>query len=121
MSQGKLCQVIEGEVQDVAVDLRVGSPTYGQAYSAILSGEIHNQIWIPVGFAHGFAVLSESAIFHYKCTTAYSKSSERTLLFNDPVLQIDWLVRNPILSEKDLQGVPLAGLPIDFYFYEAGG
>jgi dTDP-4-dehydrorhamnose 3,5-epimerase len=101
-AQGKLCQVIEGEVLDVAVDIRFGSPTYGKYFSQILNSEKKLQLWIPVGFAHGFSVLSEEAIFSYKCTNYYSKAHERTILFNDTNLKINWKVKNPIVSEKDL-------------------
>jgi dTDP-4-dehydrorhamnose 3,5-epimerase len=100
-AQGKLCEVIHGKVLDVAVDLRKASPTFGKYTAAELSEENHRQIWIPPGFAHGFSVLSDEAIFHYKCSQFYSKEHERALYYADPDLGIDWKVKNPIVSEKD--------------------
>lgn len=117
-AQGKLCQVIKGEVLDVAVDLRKNSPTFGKYYSIILSEENHYQLWIPEGFAHGFSVLSDEAIFHYKCSNFYNKASERALLYNDPTLNIDWKVESPIVSEKDKQGMLFSELPIYFIYRE---
>lgn len=101
-AQGKLCQVLLGSVIDVAVDIRFGSPTFGKYYSIELSSTNNKQLWIPPGFAHGFSVLSEKATFHYKCSAYYSKEHERSIRFNDPVLNIDWNVNNPIISPKDL-------------------
>lgn len=101
-AQGKLCQVLYGKVLDVAVDLRYGSPTYAKHYALELSDENNLQFWIPPGFAHGFAVLSEFAIFSYKCTQFYSKEFERAIRYNDPNLNINWMVERPILSNKDL-------------------
>lgn len=101
-AQGKLCQVISGRVLDVAVDVRPGSETFGKYFSIELSGANHRQIWIPDGFAHGFSVLSEEAVFLYKCTNYYNKKSETSILYNDPELGIDWKINNPIVSEKDL-------------------
>jgi dTDP-4-dehydrorhamnose 3,5-epimerase len=100
-AQGKLCQVIYGKVLDVAVDLRRNSPTFGKYTGAELSDENHCQIWIPVGFAHGFSVLSDEAIFHYKCTQVYSKEYERTLYYADESIAIEWKVANLIVSDKD--------------------
>jgi dTDP-4-dehydrorhamnose 3,5-epimerase len=100
-AQGKLCEVLFGKVLDVAVDIRRGSPTFGKYTSAELSEENHRQIWIPAGFAHGFSVLSDEAIFHYKCSQFYSKEYERALYYADPDLAIDWGIKNPIVSEKD--------------------
>jgi dTDP-4-dehydrorhamnose 3,5-epimerase len=100
-AQGKLCQVLFGEVLDVGVDIRKNSPTFGKHFSVELSDQNHLQIWIPPGFAHGFSVLSKEAIFHYKCTNFYHKESERTILFSDPALGINWKVKNPVVSEKD--------------------
>lgn len=102
-TQGKLCQVLSGKVLDVAVDVRKGSETFGKYFSIELSEENHIQLWIPKGFAHGFSVLSEDAIFSYKCTELYYKESERAILFNDSELGIDWKVKAPIVSEKDLK------------------
>jgi dTDP-4-dehydrorhamnose 3,5-epimerase len=115
-AQGKLCQVILGKVVDIVVDIRFGSPTFGKHQSIILSDENHHQAWIPPGFAHGFAVLSDEAVFHYKCTAYYSKEDERTLLYNDPVLQIDWLVDDPLVSDKDRSGKKLADINKDFTY-----
>lgn len=116
-AQGKLCQVIQGEVLDIAVDLRFNSPTFGKYFSIVLSEENHLQLYIPEGFAHGFSVLSDEAIFHYKCTNFYNKESERTILFNDEKLNIDWKVENPNLSEKDLKGMKFSELP-KYFIYE---
>ena len=99
--QGKLVRVVKGEVYDVAVDIRQGSPTFGQWDAVILSGENKTQFWVPPGFAHGFVVLSETADFEYKCTDYYDPSDEGSLLWSDPVLNIPWPVDNPQLSEKD--------------------
>ena len=99
--QGKLVQAVEGEVFDIAVDIRPDSPTFGRSVSVILSKENHRQMYIPSGFAHGFCVLSESAVFSYKCTDYYARSSEGGVLWSDPDLAIDWPVSDPLLSEKD--------------------
>jgi len=115
-AQGKLCQVIKGEVLDVAVDLRFNSPTFGKHFSLKLSEQNHLQLWIPEGFAHGFSVLSEEAIFHYKCTNFYNKESERVIIYNDSDLGIDWLVENPIVSEKDKSGMLFKDLPKYFIY-----
>lgn len=105
-AQGKLVRVIQGSVLDVAVDIRAGSPTYGQHYSIVLSSSNHLQFWIPQGFAHGFLTLEDETIFSYKCTNVYDKESEGGLMFNDPTLNIQWDIDNPILSEKDMNYVP---------------
>ncbi len=115
-AQGKLCQVISGSVLDVAVDIRYGSPTYGKYFSIILSEQAHNQLWIPPGFAHGFSVLSEEAVFSYLCTNYYNKESERTIIYNDKNLNINWQVDNPIVSEKDLKGKAFNQIQKDFIF-----
>ncbi|MEZ9107099.1 dTDP-4-dehydrorhamnose 3,5-epimerase [Vibrio cyclitrophicus] len=99
--QGKLVTVTSGEVFDVAVDLRVESPTFGQYESVILSGENHIQFYVPPGFAHGFVVLSETADFLYKCTNYYDPEDESGVIWNDEELSINWPITNPILSEKD--------------------
>ena len=114
MAQGKLCYVITGKVLDVAVDIRFGSPTFGKHITHILNSQNKNQIWIPPGFAHGFSVLSDETIFVYKCTQLYSKVHERAILYNDPELGIDWQVKNPIISEKDLKGKLLKEIEKDF-------
>ena len=114
--QGKLCQVIEGEVLDVAVDIRFGSPTFGKHFSLNLNSELKNQLWIPPGFAHGFSVLSEEAIFSYKCSNYYGKEHERSVIYNDSDLNIDWKVEKPIVSEKDLKAPKFKGINRDFEY-----
>jgi dTDP-4-dehydrorhamnose 3,5-epimerase len=104
-AQGKLVQVLQGEVFDMAVDIRQGSPTFGQWYGAILSEANHHQLWVPEGFAHGFCVTSDMALFSYKCTEFYNPATEFSLRWDDPDLAITWPVENPILSAKD-QGAP---------------
>lgn len=115
-AQGKLCQVIQGRVLDVAVDIRFGSPTFGEYVKVELSDENHYQLWIPAGFAHGFSVLSDETIFHYKCTNYYSKKDERSILFNDPDLNIDWQVDKVEVSEKDLRGVRFKDIEKNFHY-----
>ena len=108
-TQGKLVRVTSGEVFDVCVDLRRSSPTFGKSVSVILSAENHRQLWVPPGFAHGFLVTSDSAEFLYKTTDYYAPQFERSLLWNDPVLGIEWpLQQEPLLSVKDKAGIPLA-------------
>jgi dTDP-4-dehydrorhamnose 3,5-epimerase len=109
--QGKLVQVLQGEVFDVAVDIRLGAPTFGQWYGAILSEENHHQLWIPEGFAHGFCVTSNTALFAYKCTDFYNPQAEFSLRWDDPDLGIDWPIGNPVLSAKDQAGVLLKDFP----------
>jgi dTDP-4-dehydrorhamnose 3,5-epimerase len=107
-AQGKLVRVVEGEVLDVAVDVRRSSPTFGGWEAVRLSGENKRMLWIPVGFAHGFRVISESAQVLYKATDYYAPEHERTLAWNDPDLKIDWeLAGDPIVSAKDQRGVAL--------------
>jgi dTDP-4-dehydrorhamnose 3,5-epimerase len=115
-AQAKLVRCIEGEVLDVVVDIREGSPTYGQSMSILLSAENKKQLYIPRGFAHGFLVLSETAEFFYKCDNFYSKESEGGVLFNDPALNIDWQfdLSLAILSEKDKVN-PTFGNHLKFY------
>ena len=108
--QGKLVRVVRGEVYDVAVDIRSGSSTYGQWEAVILSEENKTQFWVPPGFAHGFAVLSETADFEYKCTDYYDPSDEGSLLWNDPDLNIPWPIDNPKLSKKDSNATLLVDL-----------
>ena len=115
-AQGKLCQVLEGEVLDVAVDIRFNSPTYGKHFAQILNSDLKTQIWIPKGFAHGFSVLSDEAVFSYKCTNYYSKIHERVILFNDPDLKIDWKIDNPTVSEKDLNATKFKDIERDFVY-----
>ncbi|MFC2094485.1 dTDP-4-dehydrorhamnose 3,5-epimerase [Bacteroidota bacterium] len=118
-AQGKLCHVIKGKVLDVAVDIRFDSPTFGQYISIELTGEDKTQLWIPPGFAHGFAVLSDEVLFVYKCTNYYSKPDERAILYNDPQLKIDWKVENPIVSEKDLNAKLFKEIQADFVYSPA--
>ena len=101
--QSKLVRVVQGEVLDVAVDIRVGSPTFGKHVSVVLSGDNHLQLFIPRGFAHGFSVLSPDAVFQYKCDNFYAPSEEGAIAWDDPALGIDWMVprTDAILSGKD--------------------
>jgi dTDP-4-dehydrorhamnose 3,5-epimerase len=115
-AQGKLCQVLTGSVMDVAVDIRSGSPTYGKHVAVELTGANHKQIWIPPGFAHGFSVLEDDTIFSYKCTAFYSKIDERAILYNDAELNIDWKIKEPIVSEKDLEAKKFSEIEIDFKY-----
>jgi dTDP-4-dehydrorhamnose 3,5-epimerase len=103
--QGKLVYVIEGEVFDVAVDVRVGSPTFGRWVGFMLSGQSKRQLYIPPGFAHGFCVTSEYALFAYKCTEPYRPETELGVLWSDPAIGIRWPTSTPILSDKD-RGYP---------------
>lgn len=112
--QAKLCRVIEGAVLDVVVDIRLNSPCFGKWVSVVLSAENHSLIYIPPGFAHGFLVLSESALFSYKCSEFYDQEDERGIAWDDPDLNISWGVVNPVLSEKDKQYLPLAKVPRQF-------
>jgi dTDP-4-dehydrorhamnose 3,5-epimerase len=108
--QGKLVRVAAGEIWDVAVDLRRGSPSFGRWTAAVLDARSRRMLWIPPGFAHGFLVLSEYAEVLYKATDFYAPEHERTLLWNDPALAIGWpLAGEPVLADKDRRGVPLAG------------
>ena len=102
-AQAKLVQVLKGEVYDVAVDIRRGSPTFGQYVSVILSGENKKQMFIPKGFAHGFCVLSENALFMYKCSDYYNAQNEAGIFWSDSDIAIDWPVKEPCLSEKDIK------------------
>lgn len=102
--QGKLVRVVQGEVWDVAVDLRKSSPTFGQWCAFTLNAENKHMVYVPPQFAHGFCVVSETAEFVYKCTDMYSPADERCILWNDSQLAIPWPIKEPILSPKDLQG-----------------
>ncbi|HRH77118.1 MAG TPA: dTDP-4-dehydrorhamnose 3,5-epimerase, partial [Cellvibrionaceae bacterium] len=105
-AQGKLVRVVQGEVWDVAVDIRRSSPTFGKWVGVILSAENNCQLWVPAGFAHGFVVLSETAEFLYKTTDYYAPAHERCIAWNDPTLAIEWPIEGaPSLSTKDAQGV----------------
>jgi dTDP-4-dehydrorhamnose 3,5-epimerase len=115
--QGKLVQVLSGEILDVAVDIRIGSATFGRWHGEVLTGENCKQVYIPEGFAHGFCVISQTALFSYKCTDFYSPSTEGGVLWSDPDIGIDWQVNEPILSPKDsayprLKDIPRQRLPI---------
>jgi dTDP-4-dehydrorhamnose 3,5-epimerase len=102
--------VVEGEVFDVAVDVRVGSPSFGKWAGTHLSSRDHRQMYIPPGFAHGFCVVSDHALFAYKCTEAYLPQHEVGVAWNDPALAIPWPVSQPIISEKDHRFLPLAAI-----------
>jgi dTDP-4-dehydrorhamnose 3,5-epimerase len=115
-AQGKLCQVLQGRVLDVAVDIRFGSPTFGKTFSIELSDENKIQFWLPPGFAHGFSVLSETALFQYKCTNYYSKKDERCIIYNDDQLEINWMVKNPIISNKDKLGTRFQDIKKEFIY-----
>jgi len=114
--QAKLVMVTRGRVLDVAVDLRRGSPTFGQHIAAELSHENKHILYIPVGFAHGFSVLSEDACFQYKCSDYYLPQGERGLRWDDPALGIDWKVADPILSDKDQEQPLLSDISEDDLF-----
>ncbi len=115
--QGKLVTVLQGEVYDVAVDIRRGSPTFGRWEAVILSAENKRQFWIPEGFAHGFAVLSERALFSYLCTDVYQPDFDAGVRWNDADIAVDWPISGPILSVKDkvtplLKDIPEERLPV---------
>ena len=110
--QGKLVRVVKGKVYDVAVDIREGSTTFGQWEAVILSEENKIQFWVPPGVAHGFVVLSETADFEYKCTDYYDPSDEGSILWNDPDLNIPWLIDDPNLSDKDANAEKLVDLKL---------
>jgi dTDP-4-dehydrorhamnose 3,5-epimerase len=109
-AQGKLVRVVRGAALDVAVDIRNNSRTYGQWESVVLSAENKQMLWIPEGFAHGFLTLEDNTIFQYKCTNYYNKESELGIIWNDPDLNIDWGIANPLVSDKDLKGLFLKDL-----------
>jgi dTDP-4-dehydrorhamnose 3,5-epimerase len=117
-SQSKLVSVVEGRVYDVAVDIRVGSPTYGKWYGVELDADSKTQFLIPRGFAHGFSVLSETAVFTYKCDNLYNAQLEGGVMYNDPTLNIDWGIPadKQIISEKDLKHPLLEDLKTNFVF-----
>jgi dTDP-4-dehydrorhamnose 3,5-epimerase len=114
--QGKLLQVLQGEVFDVAVDIRRNSPTFGRWHGERLSSENKRQFYVPPGFAHGFVVLSEIALFHYKCTHSYSPKDELAIRWDDPDIGIDWPLKDPLLSERDAKGVWLRDAPRERLF-----
>lgn len=105
--QGKLVSVVRGEVLDVAVDVRIGSPDFGRWCGVVLSDCNHRQLYIPPGFAHGFVVISDSADFVYKCTEYYHPEDEKGIIWNDPEIGIEWGVSDPELSQKDLSNMTL--------------
>ena len=117
-AQDKLVRVVYGKVIDYAIDVRFGSPTFGKYYSIELTGENFLQFFIPKGFAHGFVVLSDLAIFEYKCSAYYSKKDERGIIYNDPTLNIDWGIKNPIVSEKDLMLPTFEKIKKEFLYNE---
>jgi len=109
--QAKLVTVLDGTVWDVAVDIRGESPTFGEWFGIELSGESYRQLYVPQGFAHGFVVLSDTALFHYKCSAPYNPDAEQSILWNDADLAIEWPVETPILSEKDGSAPLIEELP----------
>lgn len=120
-AQSKLVRVVEGRVLDVAVDIRRGSPTFGRHVAVELTGDNHRQLFIPRGFAHGFAVMSETALFQYKCDNPYSPESERGIAYDDPQIGIDWGIAADeiILSDKDRRHAPLSAAA-DLFDYHTG-
>ena len=110
--QAKLCRVIQGEVLDVVVDVRHGSPHFGKWESGILSAQNKREMYVPAGFAHGYLVLSETAEFLYKCSDFYHPEYERGVLWNDPEIEINWGVQGPLLSDKDRRNPPLSGISL---------
>ncbi len=114
--QGKLVSVLQGEVFDVAVDIRRSSPTFGKWEATRLSSENKRQFFVPPGFAHGFLVLSEAALFHYKCTNFYSPKTEISIRWDDPDIGIQWPLAEPLLSERDAKGLFLKDVPADRLF-----
>jgi len=112
-SQGKLVQVLSGRALDVAVDIRVGSPNFGQWFGETLSAENHKQMYVPPGFAHGFCVISDTALFSYKCTDYYSPATEGGIIWNDPDIGINWPASAPLVSKKDAACPRLKDIPKD--------
>ena len=111
--QGKLVSVLEGEVYDVAVDIRRGSSTFGQWAGVVLSAGNHRHFWIPEGFAHGFCVLSDHATFSYQCTALYDAKADASVRWNDATIGIDWPISAPQLSDKDLKAPLLTDIPTE--------
>jgi dTDP-4-dehydrorhamnose 3,5-epimerase len=111
--QGKLVSVLDGEVYDVAVDIRRGSPTFGQWAGAMLTAANHRQLWIPEGFAHGFCVVDGAATFMYQCIALYDPAADAGVRWNDAAIAIDWPVAEPVLSAKDQSSPFLADVPED--------
>ena len=115
-AQGKLVRVINGSVLDVVLDIRKGSPTFGQTHSVLLTEKNKKLFWIPAGFAHGFSTLENNTVFAYKCTEVYNKPSEGCVLWNDKDLGIDWGVSDALVSDKDFQGTRWADFESPFSF-----
>lgn len=115
-AQGKLLRCTKGEIFDVGVDIRKGSPTFGQWVGVILSEENHYMLYIPAGFAHGFSVLSDNAELLYKTTQEYSAENDRSIRYDDPSIAVDWKVIHPIVSEKDANASTLANADINFTY-----
>jgi dTDP-4-dehydrorhamnose 3,5-epimerase len=112
--QAKICRVVEGEALDVAVDIRVGSPTFGKWTCVLLSAKEQNQIYVPIGFAHGFLALSDKVQFLYKCSDFYNPGDEHGIAWNDPDLKIRWGVSAPVISTRDAECPALAQVPREF-------
>jgi dTDP-4-dehydrorhamnose 3,5-epimerase len=112
--QAKICRVVEGEALDVAVDIRVGSPNFGKCTCVLLSAEQQNQIYVPIGFAHGFLALSDKVQFLYRCSDFYNPGDEHGIAWNDPDLKIRWGVSTPIISTRDAEYPALAQVPREF-------
>ena len=115
-AQAKLVRILRGAALDFAVDIRKGSPTFGQYYSVLLTADNFCQFYIPAGFAHGFSALEDNTIFFYKCSNFYNKASEGSIRFDDPDLNIDWQVEHPLTSEKDTEGPYLKDFDSPFVF-----
>ena len=115
-AQAKLVTVLKGKIFDVAVDIRKNSPTYGKWVSEILSDDTHNLLYVPEGFAHGFCVISDEADVHYKVSNEYSQEHERSIIWNDPKLNIEWPIKKPIISNKDNKLSLLENLDNDFVY-----
>jgi dTDP-4-dehydrorhamnose 3,5-epimerase len=111
--QGKYVTVLQGEVWDVAADIRLGSPTYGQWTAVLLNADNRRHFWIPPGFAHGFVVLSETALFSYLCTETYDPGADAAIRWDDPTLAIDWPMSSPALSAKDAAAPLLSEVAVD--------
>lgn len=115
-SQGKLVRVVSGSVIDYAVDIRFGSPTFGKYIEIELSSKNQKQMWIPIGFAHGFEAIEDNTILEYKCTSFYSKEHERSIIYNDSIINIQWKEQNPIVSKKDLKSNYFKDIKKDFFY-----
>ncbi len=115
-AQDKLCYVLKGKVLDIAVDIRSGSPTFGKYFALELSEENNIQLIIPKGFAHGFSVCCDDTVFVYKVSVPYNSADERIIIYNDKDLAIDWKVECPIISAKDLKGIPFSKIEKEFIY-----